>query len=244
MLQNTPKFNFPEGELLLIDKPLEWSSFHVVNKIRNSILRKLKMRKLKVGHAGTLDPLATGLLIICTGKFTKKIESFQAQEKEYTGTFYLGASTPSFDCETEIDQTYPTEHISRELVIQTAEKFTGEIEQIPPLFSAIMVEGVRAYQHARNNKEIMLKSRKVTIDEFEITRIELPEIDFRVTCSKGTYIRSLARDFGKALNSGAYLKSLTRTRIGEFKLANSMSIEEFLKQLDSAYPEANVKKNN
>lgn len=239
MTQSSPKFNFPEGEVLLIDKPLDWSSFHVVNKIRNSILRKLKIRKLKVGHAGTLDPLATGLLIICTGKFTKKIENFQSQEKTYTGTFYIGATTPSFDSETAIDQNFKTDHITEELLLATTKKFMGEIEQVPPVYSAIMVDGVRAYQHARNNEEVKLKSRKVNIQEFEITRIELPEVDFRVKCSKGTYIRSLARDFGVTLNSGAYLKALTRTQIGSFKLSDAMQIDVFLERLNEAFPEQN-----
>lgn len=222
------QFNFQEGEVLLIDKPLEWTSFDVVNKIRYSIRRKLNVKKIKVGHAGTLDPLATGLLIICTGKFTKRIDEFQAQEKEYTGTFYLGATTPSFDKETEIDNEYPTSHITKEMLEETSQKFTGEILQVPPLFSAIKIKGERAYNKARKNQDVKLQPRKISIPEFEITEIKLPEISFRVTCSKGTYIRSLARDFGESLNSGAYLSSLRRTKIGNFNVENSMSVEEMV----------------
>lgn len=222
------QFNFQEGEVLLIDKPLEWTSFDVVNKIRYSIRRKLNVKKVKVGHAGTLDPLATGLLIICTGKFTKRIDEFQAQEKEYTGTFYLGATTPSFDKETEIDNEYPTSHITKEMLEETSQKFTGEILQVPPLFSAIKIKGERAYNKARKNQDVKLQPRKISIPEFEITEIKLPEISFRVTCSKGTYIRSLARDFGESLNSGAYLSSLRRTKIGNFNVENSMSVEEMV----------------
>lgn len=223
-------FDFPAGEVLLIDKPLEWTSFDAVNKIRWLIRQKYKI-KLKVGHAGTLDPLATGLLIICTGKFTKRIDEFQAQEKEYTGTFVIGATTPSFDLEHEIDQRYPVAHITDELIRETAVKLTGDIEQIPPMFSAIKVDGKRAYKSARKGEETIMPARQVNVREFEITRIERKEetieIDFRISCSKGTYIRSLARDFGTELNSGAYLSALRRTRIGNFKVEDAMTIEGF-----------------
>lgn len=225
-------FNFIDGEVLLIDKPLEWTSFDVVNKIRYSIKRKLKLKKIKVGHAGTLDPLATGLLIICTGKFTKRIEEFQAQDKEYTGTFYLGATRPSYDKETEVDQEYPTDHITNEMIEEATQNFLGDIKQVPPVFSAVKVEGQRAYNKARKNQDIKLGSRNITISEFEIVKINLPDISFRVRCGKGTYIRSLAHDFGKSLNSGAYLSSLRRTRIGEFNVENAFSIEEIIESIN------------
>jgi len=218
---------YQEGRILLIDKPLEWTSFDVVKKIRNTISRNTGLRKIKVGHAGTLDPLATGLLIVCTGKFTKKIIEFQNQEKEYTGTFYIGATTPSFDKETEADKKFDTQHITNELLIKTAKTFVGEYNQVPPDFSAVNVDGVRAYQRARNNEKIEIPPKRITITEFELSNIELPLIQFRVTCSKGTYIRSLARDYGKALNSGAYLDSLIRTRIGSYNLSTAISIQDF-----------------
>lgn len=221
------KLDFLKGEALLFDKPHTWSSFHVVNNIRYALKHHLGIKKIKVGHAGTLDPLATGLLIICTGKFTKRIEEFQAQEKEYTGHFTLGATTPSFDLETEVDAQFPTEHINEKMLLEVAKSFVGTIEQTPPIFSAIKIDGKRAYEYARNNEEVKIKSKNITITEFEITKIEMPEISFRIVCSKGTYIRSLARDFGIALKSGAYLSLLKRTRIGEFKLADAFSIEEF-----------------
>lgn len=225
-------YNFAEGEILLMDKPLEWTSFDVVNKIRGAITRKTGIRKMKVGHAGTLDPLASGLLILCTGKFTKRINELQLLEKEYTGTFYLGATTPSFDRETEVDRTYPTDHISDQLIRDAAHQLTGEIEQVPPAFSAIKVGGTRAYHMARKNDDVKLSPRKIKIEEFEILRIDLPEVDFRVSCSKGTYIRSLARDFGIALNSGAFLASLRRTRIGSYPVEDSITIENFLDSLE------------
>jgi tRNA pseudouridine55 synthase len=206
----------------------------VVNKIRYTIKRKLNIKKIKVGHAGTLDPLATGLLIICTGKFTKRIEEFQAQEKEYTGTFYIGATTPSFDLETEIDQKYPTDHITEEMLKDSAHNFTGEIMQAPPLFSAIKIKGERAYNKARKNQDIKLAPRSVVINEFEIIESELPEITFRVKCSKGTYIRSLARDYGKSLKSGAYLSSLRRTLIGDFSVENAQSIEDMVESINES----------
>lgn len=224
--------DFLDGQILLIDKPLKWSSFQAVNKLKYTLKRELGLpKKFKIGHAGTLDPLATGLLIICTGKFTKRITEIQGQAKEYTGTFVLGATTPSYDLETEINQTFPINHIDENLIQNTLVQFIGEIDQKPPVFSAIKKDGIRMYEHARAGAEIEMESRKTTIHEFEITRIELPEIDFRVVCSKGTYIRSLANDYGKALNSGAHLAVLRRTKIGDFDVLNAISPEEFEKQM-------------
>jgi tRNA pseudouridine55 synthase len=223
--------NHLEGAVLLINKPLEWTSFDAVKKIRNLLRRKYKVKKIKVGHAGTLDPLATGLLIVCTGKFTKRIDEFQGQEKEYTGTFTLGATTPSYDLETEVDKTYPTDHLTEELIQAACHQFTGEITQRPPVFSALKQNGTRLYELARKGEEVKVKERQVHIREFEITRIALPEVDFRVSCSKGTYIRSLAHDFGQALNSGAHLSKLCRTRIGEFKLEEATEIDELIESL-------------
>lgn len=219
---------YQQGKILLIDKPLTWSSFQAVNKIKYALKRKYNLPKsFKIGHAGTLDPLATGLLIICTGKFTKRIPELQGMVKEYTGTFLVGATTPSYDLETEIDQTFPTEHITEELIKETTKQFIGEIDQKPPVFSAIKKDGKRLYEHARKGEEVEITARKVTIHEFEITRIALPEVDFRVVCSKGTYIRSLAYDFGLALESGAHLSALRRTKIGEFSVENAVKVEEF-----------------
>ncbi|WP_421810228.1 tRNA pseudouridine(55) synthase TruB [Flagellimonas sp.] len=215
------KEDFLNGQILLIDKPLEWSSFQAVNALKWAIRKKFDLKKIKIGHAGTLDPLATGLLIICTGKFTKKIPELQGQIKEYTGTFTLGATTPSYDLETEVNQTYPTEHLTETSIKEATKEFLGEIEQIPPIFSALKKDGKRLYELAREGKEVDIKSRKITISEFEITRIQLPEVDFRVVCSKGTYIRSLAHDFGKALGSGAHLSALRRTKIGDFNVNNA-----------------------
>lgn len=209
-----------EGRVLLVNKPLQWTSFDVVNKLRY----KLKMKK--IGHAGTLDPLATGLLIICTGKFTKRIEEFQAQEKEYTGEFVIGQTTPSHDLETEVSQAVDCSQLREEQIYAAAKKLTGTLQQIPPLHSAIKVDGKRAYKFARKGKEIELKPREVTVSVFEITKIQIPVISFRIVCSKGTYIRSLARDFGNDLRVGAYLSSLCRTRIGDFKLADAKTLEE------------------
>ncbi|MDX5583933.1 MAG: tRNA pseudouridine(55) synthase TruB [Aureibaculum sp.] len=220
--------DFKNGQVLLIDKPLDWTSFQVVNKIRGTIKKQFNLRKIKVGHAGTLDPLATGLLIICTGKFTKRIEEFQSQIKEYTGTFTIGSTTPSYDLETEINEHFITEHITDKLIRDTTDLFTGEIEQKPPMFSAIKKDGKRLYELARAGKTIEIKSRKVTISEFEITKIDLPIIEFKVVCSKGTYIRSLANDFGKALHSGAHLSSLRRTKIGNYSSKDAYSIDMFL----------------
>ena len=221
------EFDFAAGELLLINKPYKWTSFDVVGKIRNS----LKPLKLKVGHAGTLDPLATGLLIICTGKLTKQIDSFQAEEKEYTGTMILGASTPSFDMETEIDEQFSIENITEEDIYKATAPFKGDIEQYPPAHSAVKVNGERLYVKARLGEEVELRKRFVTVSEFEITRVQLPEIDFRIVCSKGTYIRSLVSDFGKQLNNGAYLSKLTRTRSGNFLLADAFEVADLVQYL-------------
>jgi tRNA pseudouridine55 synthase len=220
------------GKILLIDKPLNWSSFQAVNKLKYILKRKYDLpKKFKIGHAGTLDPLATGLLIICTGKFTKSITEIQAQAKEYTGTIVLGATTPSYDLETEIDATFPTEHITDTLILETTKQFIGEIDQKPPVFSAIKKDGKRLYEHARAGEEVEIQSRKTTIHEFEITRIQLPEVDFRVTCSKGTYIRSLAFDFGLALQSGGHLSALRRTKIGDYSVENGVTPDDFEKSL-------------
>ena len=220
------------GQVILIDKPLTWSSFQAVNKLKYSIKRRFDLpKKFKIGHAGTLDPLASGLLIICTGKFTKKITEIQAQPKEYTGTFFIGATTPSYDLETEIDQTYPITHIDDALIHKTVARFIGEIDQKPPVFSAIKKDGVRLYEHARAGIEVEIASRKTTIYEFEITRIALPEIDFRVVCSKGTYIRSLAYDFGKTMESGSHLTVLRRTKIGDYNVDNALTPENFEKAI-------------
>ena len=220
--------DFKQGQVLLFDKPLGWTSFQLVNKVRWIIRKNCKIKKIKVGHAGTLDPLASGLLVICTGKFTKRIEEFQGQDKEYTGTFTFGATTPSYDLETEIDQTFPIGHLTEEKIIETTNKFTGAIEQFPPIFSALKKDGKRLYEFARKDEEVEIPSRKVHISKFEITNINLPEIDFQVVCSKGTYIRSLAHDFGKELESGAHLSALRRTKIGEFDVADALSIDSFL----------------
>ncbi|WP_190810031.1 tRNA pseudouridine(55) synthase TruB [Flagellimonas sp. S3867] len=225
------KDDFLNGQILLIDKPLEWSSFQAVNALKWAIRRKFNIKKIKIGHAGTLDPLATGLLIICTGKFTKKIPELQGQVKEYTGTFTLGATTPSYDLETEVDHSFPVKHITEELIKATTEQFLGEIEQVPPIFSALKKDGKRMYELAREGKKIEIKSRIVQIFEFEITQINMPKIDFRVVCSKGTYIRSLAHDFGQALQSGAHLSALRRTKIGDFNVINAVSPLAFKENL-------------
>ncbi|MFY8069783.1 MAG: tRNA pseudouridine(55) synthase TruB [Flavobacterium sp.] len=220
------------GKVLLIDKPLTWSSFQAVNKLKYILKRKYDLpKKFKIGHAGTLDPLATGLLIICTGKFTKKITEIQAQIKEYTGTIVLGATTPSYDLETEVDAVFPTEHITEALILETTKQFIGEIDQKPPVFSAIKKEGKRLYEHARAGEVVEIQSRKTTIYEFEITRIQLPEVDFRVQCSKGTYIRSLAYDFGLALQSGGHLSALRRTKIGDYSVENAILPDDFEQSL-------------
>ncbi len=224
--------DYINGQIIRVDKPLNWTSFQVVNKLRWAIKKKYKIKKIKVGHAGTLDPLATGLLILCTGKFTKKIDQLQSDIKEYTGTFTLGATTPSYDLETEIDHTFPYAHLVDEKIIKTTGLFLGETEQTPPIFSAIKKDGVRLYKLARKGETIKIKSRKINIFEFEITNIQLPVVGFRVVCSKGTYIRSLANDFAKALGTGAHLSSLRRTKSGEFSVENAVDPLEFVKKLE------------
>jgi tRNA pseudouridine55 synthase len=220
--------DYLNGQILLIDKPLHWTSFQAVNKLKYSLINKIGLpKKFKIGHAGTLDPLASGLLLVCTGKFTKRITELQGQAKEYTGTFYIGATTPSYDLETEIDENFSISHIDDALIHETVKQFLGEIDQKPPIFSAIKKDGVRLYEHARAGETVEIASRKTTIHEFEITRIALPEIDFRVVCSKGTYIRSLAFDFGKALNSGSHLTALRRTKIGDYNVVNAVDIISF-----------------
>ena len=227
----TPE-EYLDGQVLLIDKPLKWSSFQAVNKLKYLLINKIGLpKKFKIGHAGTLDPLASGLLLICTGKFTKRISELQGQAKEYTGTFYIGATTPSYDLETEINETFPTQHIDEALIHETVKQFLGEIDQKPPIFSAIKKDGIRLYEHARAGETVEIASRKTTIHEFEITRIALPEIDFRVVCSKGTYIRSLAFDFGKALNSGSHLTALRRTKIGDYDVKNAIDVTLFEESL-------------
>ena len=222
------------GQIVLIDKPLTWSSFQAVNKLKYVLKKHFELpKKFKIGHAGTLDPLASGLLIICTGKFTKKITEIQLQTKEYTGTIIVGATTPSYDLETEIDATFSIEHINDDLIHETTKQFLGEILQKPPVFSAIKKDGKRLYEHARAGEEVEIEARKTSIYEFEITRINLPEIDFRVTCSKGTYIRSLAFDFGMALNSGGYLSALRRTKIGTFCVNDAISPIDFEQNLNN-----------
>ncbi len=227
MLNNV--FNFIEGEVLLIDKPFGWTSFDVVNKIRSAIKQTLNIKKIKVGHAGTLDPLATGLLIICTGKFTKRIDTFQGLNKIYVGSMFVGATTPSFDKETEINQTFETSAITTQQLLETTIQFTGKIEQTPPIYSAVKVDGKRAFEYARKDNEVKLKSRQITIHEFSLLNFALPEIDFMVNCSKGTYIRTLVNDFGIALNNGAYMSSLRRTAIGEHSVNNAYSVDEIIK---------------
>ena len=218
---------YQEGRVLLIDKPLNWTSFQVVNKIRWLIKQQFNIKKIKVGHAGTLDPLETGLLILCTGKFTKKIETYQAQVKEYTGTITLGATTPSYYLESEIDEKFDISGISEADILKNTQQFLGKIQQQPPIFSALKQNGKRLYEYAREGSKIEIPSRAVTITEFEITKIELPCIEFRIVCGKGTYIRSLAHDFGKSLNNGAHLSGLRRTKIGEFRVEDAISVLEF-----------------
>lgn len=224
---------FLEGKLLLIDKPLHWTSFQAVHKIRWLIRSQFQLKKIKVGHAGTLDPLASGLLLICTGKFTKKIQELQGQEKEYEGTFRLGATTPSYDLETEVNAVFQTDHITKKNIDDVARSFVGEIQQKPPIFSALKKDGKRLYEYARAEESIDIPSRTVSIRTLEIRRIEMPDIAVKVCCSKGTYIRSLAHDFGKALGSGAHLTALRRTRIGSYDIKNAMTLEDFEKSLKS-----------
>jgi tRNA pseudouridine55 synthase len=227
-------FDFIQGEILVLDKPLDWTSFDLVQKVRNMLCRMMKIKKLKIGHAGTLDPKATGLMVLCTGKSTKRIDDIQADEKEYIALLKVGATTPSFDRETEEDQQYPTAHITRELLETTLPSFVGTIEQVPPAFSAVKIDGKRAYKFARKGKEVELKAKLLVIREIELLRFEPPEIELRVVCSKGTYIRALARDIGNAVNSGAYLLGLKRTRIGEYTIDQSLTITE-LNEILSAH---------
>lgn len=223
--------DFQAGQVLLIDKPLHWTSFQAVNKLRWEIRHAFNIKKIKVGHAGTLDPLATGLLIICTGKMTKQINNFQGQDKTYTGTITLGSTTPSYDLETDTDATFPTEHITSDLIHETTKQFIGDIDQFPPVFSAIKKEGKRLYDYARAGEDVKINSRRIQISTFEITNIDGLNIEFRVVCSKGTYIRSLAHDFGKALHAGAHLSVLRRVKIGDFHVDNALSPEAFIESL-------------
>lgn len=224
--------NIKDGQVLLFDKPLHWTSFQVVNKVRWLIKQKFGLKKIKVGHAGTLDPLATGLVILCTGMATKTIESLMGQTKVYTGELTLGATTPSYDLETEIDKIYETTHITEDLIEEALKAFQGDIMQKPPVFSALKKEGKRLYEFARKGEEVDIPKRQVKIDYFKITENHLPKLNFEVQCSKGTYIRSLAFDFGKALDSGAYLSELRRTQIGDYTVEDALSIEDFEKMLN------------
>lgn len=230
------QYNFLDGALLLVDKPAGWTSFDVVNKIRYKLKHRLKVKNIKVGHAGTLDPMATGLLVICTGKFTKKLGDFQGLDKEYDGTLCLGAVTPSYDAESEVVETFPTAHITAALLETARQQFLGDIEQVPPMFSAIKVGGQPLYKKARKGETVEIAARRIHIYEFELTRIELPEVDFRVRCSKGTYIRSLAHDLGRALDSGAYLTALRRTRVGDFDLKDAWVLDRLVASLEADEP--------
>lgn len=221
------------GEVLVFDKPLNWTSFDLVNKVRWLLKRKLGVKKIKVGHAGTLDPLATGLVVICTGKATKQIEQYFDSEKEYIATFTFGATTPSYDLETEIDETFPTDHITRKLIEEKLTTFIGKIEQIPPVYSAIKMQGKRAYEFARKNQDVKMEPRQIEIMRFEMIDYNFPNVDFKIVCSKGTYIRSLARDLGHQVNSGAHLTALRRTRSGNFSVDDAISIDEFEKKLNN-----------
>ena len=225
--------DFLSGQILLINKPLGWTSFDVVRKIKNLIRIKYNLKKIKVGHAGTLDPLASGLLIVCTGKFTKRISELQGQAKIYTGDITLGGTTPSYDLETEVDKNFETSHITDELIKETTHQFTGEIYQKPPIFSALKRGGERLYEKARRGESIEIEARKVSINSFDITAIEIPKVSFEIKCSKGTYIRSIANDFGTAIKSGGHLSKLCRTAIGNYQLANALDVDEFEKQLNS-----------
>lgn len=223
--------DFQTGEMILIDKELNWTSFDVVSKLRNSIKKKLNIKKIKVGHAGTLDPLATGLLIICTGKMTKRIDEFSGLNKTYIGKMTIGSTTPSYDLETKPNVYYPTEHINKNLIIETAKKFVGKIDQKPPVFSAVKKDGVRLYKLARKGVKVEVEKREIIIHDFLISSINFPEVEFSLTCSKGTYIRSLAHDFGKELGSGAHLSELRRTSIGDYLVDNSLKLMEFIRNI-------------
>lgn len=225
--------DFINGEILYFNKPLHWTSFDVVNRVRRILCRTIDQKKLKVGHAGTLDPLATGVMVLCTGKATKRIEELQYGVKEYIATLQLGATTPSFDLEHPIDQTYPTEHITRELVYETIKRFVGEIWQVPPVYSAVKIDGKRAFDYARKGQEVEIKPKLLVIDEIEVLKFEDMQLTIRVVCSKGTYIRALARDIGEALNSGAHLTALQRTQVGEIRLEDCMEVEDFIKCIES-----------
>jgi len=225
-------YDFQEGEILLFDKALDWTSFDLVKKVRNKLTKAIGVKKLKVGHAGTLDPKATGLMILCTGKSTKKIDSIQAETKEYIATLKLGATTPSFDLETEEDQQYPTEHLTEAIITQKLQTFMGEQLQVPPLFSAVKIDGKRAYEHARKGEDVKLNAKLIHFYELELLEFDNDKLVIRVSCSKGTYIRALARDLGIALDSGAYLVGLKRTRIGEYKVEDAMDIEYFLENIN------------
>jgi len=229
--------DFRDGQVLIFDKPLEWTSFQLVNKVRWLIRKNRNIKKIKVGHAGTLDPLATGLMIICTGKFTKRLHEFVGQEKEYTGTIVLGGTTPSYDLETEVDQTFSTEHITDEDIYAFAKAYQGNIMQRPPVFSALKKEGKRLYEFARAGEEVDIPKREINISHFEITRIAMPEIDFKVRCSKGTYIRSLAFDFGEGLKSGAHLSALRRTKIGDYNVDDAQSLDGFIAEITAGSTE-------
>lgn len=232
MGEEPKNFDFIKGEVLLFDKALDWTSFDLVQKVRNNLCRAMKIKKLKVGHAGTLDPKATGLMILCTGKATKQIEMHQAGEKEYLASIKLGATTPSFDLETEEDAQFDTKHITQVATEAVLQQFLGEIEQVPPVFSAVKIDGQRAYTHARKGADVKMRSRLIHIRELELLDFSQEKIELRVVCSKGTYIRALARDIGKALDSGAYLIGLRRTRIGDFKVDDALSVTDFLKNID------------
>lgn len=229
--------DFRDGQVLIFDKPLEWTSFQLVNKVRWLIRKNRNIKKIKVGHAGTLDPLATGLMIICTGKFTKRLHEFMGQEKEYTGTITLGGTTPSYDLETAIDKEYPTEHITEEDIYAFAKAYQGNIMQRPPVFSALKKEGKRLYEFARAGEEVDIPKREINISSFEITRIAMPEVDFKVRCSKGTYIRSLAFDFGEGLKSGAHLSALRRTKIGDYNVDDAQSLDGFIAEITAGSTE-------
>lgn len=227
-----PKYDFRAGATLLVDKPKGWTSFDVVNKVRYKIKHRLKIKKIKVGHSGTLDPMATGLLILCTGKFTKKLNALQGLSKTYTGTLHLGAVTPSYDAESEIQETFPTSHITEAAIASAREQFLGKIQQVPPMFSAIKVDGQPLYKKARQGKTMDIEPREVEIYQFGITRVALPEVDFEVSCSKGTYIRSLAHDFGRALRSGAYLTALRRTKVGDFDIKDAWPLDQLVQYIE------------
>lgn len=236
------EYHFEAGEVILLDKPLKWTSFDLVKRVRSRILRQLGIKKIKVGHAGTLDPLATGLMIICTGKATKQIDTFLSDTKEYIAKIYIGATTPTYDLESTVDKEYPSDHVTREVIEAALAKLTGEIEQIPPIFSAIKIEGQRAYDLARDGKEVEMSGRKITIFETEIVNFEMPYLEVRIACSKGTYIRSFARDIGELVESGAYLAGLIRTKIGPYSLTDAFDSHEFLKYLENSKqnPNSNV----